>query len=66
MKKIVIMAFLAIFCFINTSYAQDVLELKGVVIDASTKEPIAFANLGILGTQMGVASDIISIFYRLA
>ena len=58
MKKIVIMVFLAIFCFINTSYSQNVLELKGVVIDASTKEPIAFANLGILGTQMGVASDI--------
>ena len=56
------MAFLAIFCFINTSYAQDVLELKGVVIDASTKEPIAFANLGILGTQMGVASDINGVF----
>lgn len=56
------MVFVTIFCLINTSYAQDVLELKGVVVDASTKEPIAFANLGILDTKMGVASDINGVF----
>lgn len=42
-----------------TGYAQQdgKLHLKGVVIDAQTEEPVPFANLGLLGTVAGVASD---------
>lgn len=42
-----------------TGHAQqdDKLVLKGTVIDAQTQEPIPFANLGLLGTVAGVASD---------
>lgn len=34
------------------------ITVKGTVIDSRSGEPIAFANLGLLGTVAGVASDI--------
>lgn len=33
------------------------ITMKGTVVDKQTGEPIAFANLGLLGTVAGVASD---------
>lgn len=32
--------------------------VKGTIVDSNTGEPVAFANLGLLGTVAGVASDI--------
>ena len=34
------------------------ITIKGTIIDGQTKEPVAFANLGLLGTVAGVASDV--------
>lgn len=33
------------------------ITIKGTVVDANTNEPVPFANLGLLGTIAGVASD---------
>lgn len=33
------------------------ITIKGIIVDGATNEPIAFANLGLLGTITGVASD---------
>lgn len=60
MNKKVLSFILLIFTSIVSLYAQEdgKLVVKGTVIDAVTKEPIAFANLGLLGTVTGVASNV--------
>ncbi len=41
------------------AYAQNdgKITLKGVILDAKTNEPVIFANMGVLGTTAGVASE---------
>ncbi len=34
------------------------IEIRGMITDASTGEPLPFANIGVLGEPLGVASDI--------
>lgn len=60
MNKKVLSLIALIFISLTRLIAQDdnKLVLKGIVIDAVTKEPIAFANLGLLGTVTGVASNV--------
>ena len=33
------------------------IRVKGIVLDETTRQPIAFANIGIIGTAAGAASD---------
>lgn len=60
MKKKILSLVILVFGVFVMAMAQDdnKIRVKGVVIDASTKEPVAFANLGLLGTMAGVATDI--------
>ena len=60
MKTKIISLFLLFFGLFSTINAQDdsKIRVKGVIIDDSTRQPIAFANLGLLGTMAGAASDI--------
>ncbi|MEM1319342.1 MAG: DUF5686 family protein [Bacteroidota bacterium] len=37
--------------------AQDFTKVKGVVIDAETKEPLPFVNVGFAGTTIGTTTD---------
>lgn len=44
--------------FIGTSsFAQNMVKIKGVVIDAETKEPLPFANIAFAGTSVGTTTD---------
>ena len=45
-----------IFCFSFSAQAQ--YSVEGKVMDASGKEPLAFVNIGIVGTQITTSSDI--------
>ena len=38
------------------------IRVKGVVLDETTRQPIAFANIGIIGTAAGAASDMDGLF----
>ena len=51
---------LAIFLFLfilPLASAQDFTKIKGVVVDAQTREPVAFANVYFSGTTIGVTTD---------
>ena len=58
MKKVLF--FLVFILSITTVKAQnvDIIEFKGRVIDKETSKPIPFANVGVLGSYYGAASDI--------
>lgn len=62
-KKILslIILFLGVF---STIQAQNDgrIRVKGVVLDETTRQPIAFANIGIIGTAAGAASDMDGLF----
>nr|WP_319399451.1 carboxypeptidase-like regulatory domain-containing protein [uncultured Carboxylicivirga sp.] len=50
-------AILLLFLIIGgTSFAQNVT-LKGKVLDAETNQPVEFANIGVVGSFMGTATD---------
>ncbi len=59
MNRKVLSSIILFWTFIGLVYAQEnnKIVIKGSVTDASTSEPVAFANLGILGTYAGVAAD---------
>lgn len=44
-----------LFCFVSSS-AQ--FSMEGIIVDASSKEPLAFVNIGIAGTQEMTSSTI--------
>ena len=47
----------------NSLFAQDLTgDIYGKVFDASTKQPIPFANVIVLGTNNGAATDEAGIF----
>ena len=57
-KKLLSLIILLFGIFSTLSAQEDNrITIKGVVVDATTGEPIPFANLGVLGTVAGVASD---------
>lgn len=58
MKKVLF--FLVFILAITTSFAQnvDIIEFKGRILDKATSKPIPFANVGIIGSYYGSASDI--------
>jgi hypothetical protein len=57
-KKLVALLICVIGVF-SFSYAQDESKIvvKGTIVDAQTGKAVSFANLGVLGTVLGVASD---------
>lgn len=59
MNKRVLSLVVVLFSLIFSGNAQEDsrITIKGIITDASTGEPIPFANLGVLGTLAGVASD---------
>lgn len=58
MKKGVIILFIMMGFFLVAKAQEDgKMILTGTVVDSQTNEPVAFANLGLLGTVAGVASD---------
>ncbi|MCT4589481.1 MAG: carboxypeptidase-like regulatory domain-containing protein [Carboxylicivirga sp.] len=44
------------FALVSVAVGQNVT-LKGRVVDAETNKPVEFANIGVVGTYMGTASD---------
>lgn len=59
MNRKLFLLIISIFSCIVMVNAQDgKVTVKGTVIDSNTGSPVAFANLGLLGTVAGVASDI--------
>ena len=59
MNKKLIALIVLVLGFLMAGRAQDdgKIRVQGTVIDARSGEPVAFANLGLLGTVIGVASD---------
>lgn len=59
MNKSVISVIILLFSLLGMGVnAQDnKITINGMIADATTGEPIPFANLGVLGTLAGVASD---------
>jgi hypothetical protein len=55
--KIIFLAFLLAFFSLNIT-AQKVFSVSGKVLDAETKEPLAFVNIIQAGTRTGVSTDI--------
>jgi len=47
----ILLCFLLV-CIGTTSFAQNMVKIKGVVIDAETKEPLPFANIAFAVTLM--------------
>lgn len=58
-KKIfsLLVLFFGMLSFVQAQDDDGKIRIKGVVLDEKTREPIAFSNLGVLGTVLGVASD---------
>lgn len=57
-KKLISLLILILGCLLVVKAQNDSkITVKGTVVDGRTGEPVAFANLGLLGTVAGVASD---------
>lgn len=57
-KKVLSLIILFFGCWLMANAQEDGrINIKGLITDATTGEPIAFANVGILGTWAGVASN---------
>lgn len=57
-KKLVSLLLLLVGCLTLANGQEDgKITVKGKIVDEMTGEPVAFANLGLLGTVAGVASD---------
>ena len=57
-KKLValVICMLGVFSFVHAQYESKIV-VKGTIVNAQTGEPVSFTNLGVLGTVLGVASD---------
>jgi len=73
MNKKLLSLLMLVLGFLMVVQAQEdgKITVQGTIVDARTGEPLAFANLGILGTLGGVASDmdgkfVLSVPYRYA
>ena len=57
--KILFFSLLTILFFNNTNnlYAQKITRVRGVVIDANTKEPLPFVNIVFVGKNIGTITD---------
>lgn len=60
MNRKVLSLIILFFGLLTVVYAQetDRIVIKGIIVDGVTNEPIPFANMGLLGTMAGTASDI--------
>ena len=48
-----------IFCFSQT---DNILTIKGILIDSLDRNPVYYANMGIVGKETGTVSDIDGVF----
>lgn len=55
MKINALLLSLLLSCFSNLSFAQETI--RGIVLDADTKEPVPFVNIGITRSMTGTVSD---------
>jgi len=62
MKKKPILLFGYLAFAITTAVGQENIRLSGKVVDRSTKEPLAFSTVSILGTSEGVVSNFQGLF----
>lgn len=53
-----ILAFLLSFLFFQSNYAQGSGLIRGIVYEKNTNEPLAGANVMLIGTSLGAASDL--------
>lgn len=56
-SRIIILSCFILFLSVCT-YAQELFSLSGKVLDAGTREPLAFVNIVITGTRTGTSTDI--------
>ncbi|MGQ9846731.1 MAG: DUF5686 family protein [Bacteroidales bacterium] len=49
---------LVLFLNITLAFAQNNFYIKGKIVDITNKQPIAFANISLIGTNIGTVSDI--------
>ncbi len=61
MNKKVLSLLILFFSWVMLGYAQNdgKITIKGTVIDQATNQPLAFVNMGLLGTMAGVALGIV-------
>ena len=55
LKKSILLSLFTFLVFISN--AQDVTRIKGVVLDAKTKEPLPFVNITFKGANIGTTTD---------
>lgn len=53
---------LVLIVFSETSFSQKVIEIKGIVYDEKSKQPVEFANISIKGTSKGTTTDTLGRF----
>lgn len=53
-----IILFFSLITVVNAQDEEGRVKVSGVILDAKTNEPVGFANVGLLGTIAGAASDI--------
>lgn len=53
-----IILFFSLVAVVNAQDEEGRVKVSGVILDAKTNEPVGFANIGLLGTIVGAASDI--------
>lgn len=54
--KISLIGIFSVF-FLQFCFAQNTVQIHGLVIDASSKEPLSFANISIENSEIGTATD---------
>ena len=61
-RRLFFLMMVIVSCCVSATAQDGRVTVKGTVIDSHTGGPVAFANLGLLGTVAGTASDIDGIF----
>jgi hypothetical protein len=56
-KKINTGLVLMVLLFVSYGLRAQDIEIKGRIVDAETNKPVEFANIGVVGTYLGTASD---------
>jgi outer membrane receptor protein involved in Fe transport len=63
--KFSLFAGLTILLQVSPLFAQSVGKISGIVMDSTTSEPLIGANIEIIGTKMGAATDVDGVYFIL-